>query len=150
MAGGRSILLVEDHAESRAGLAYLLEKRGEVVHQANKLPFGLAAYAFTNSTERATAVADALESGHLGGYAADVFECEDWARPGRPAAIEARLTRPGAPTVLTPHIGSAVMSVRRQIELSAAASIIEVLAGKMPDGATNVATRETAISALIR
>lgn len=96
------------------------------------------------------AVADALESGHLGGYAADVFECEDWARPGRPAAIEARLTRPGAPTVLTPHIGSAVMSVRRQIELSAAASIIEVLAGKMPDGATNVATRETAISALIR
>ena len=27
------------------------------------------------------AVADALESGHLGGYAADVFECEDWARP---------------------------------------------------------------------
>jgi two-component system response regulator HydG len=34
LAGGRSILLVEDHAESRAGLAYLLEKRGEVVHQA--------------------------------------------------------------------------------------------------------------------
>ncbi len=39
---------------------------GEVVHQANKLPFGLAAYAFTNSTERATAVADALESGMVG------------------------------------------------------------------------------------
>jgi DNA-binding NtrC family response regulator len=34
MAGGRSILLVEDHAESRASLAYVLEKRGEVVHQA--------------------------------------------------------------------------------------------------------------------
>ena len=34
MAGGRSILLVEDHAESRAGLARVLEKRGEVVHQA--------------------------------------------------------------------------------------------------------------------
>jgi two-component system response regulator HydG len=33
-AGGRSILLVEDHAESRASLAYVLEKRGEVVHQA--------------------------------------------------------------------------------------------------------------------
>jgi len=32
--GGRSILLVEDHAESRASLAYVLEKRGEVVHQA--------------------------------------------------------------------------------------------------------------------
>ena len=34
VAGGRSILLVEDHAESRASLAYVLEKRGETVHQA--------------------------------------------------------------------------------------------------------------------
>ena len=34
MTRGRSILLVEDHAESRASLAYVLEKRGEVVHQA--------------------------------------------------------------------------------------------------------------------
>jgi two-component system response regulator HydG len=33
MARGRSILLVEDHAESRASLTYVLEKRGEVVHQ---------------------------------------------------------------------------------------------------------------------
>jgi two-component system, NtrC family, response regulator HydG len=34
MSGGRSVMLVEDHAESRASLAYVLEKRGEVVHQA--------------------------------------------------------------------------------------------------------------------
>src|SRR5258708_517928 len=34
MGGGRSILLVEDHEESRASLAYVLEKRGESVHQA--------------------------------------------------------------------------------------------------------------------
>jgi two-component system response regulator HydG len=34
VGGGRSILLVEDHAESRASLAYVLEKRGETVHQA--------------------------------------------------------------------------------------------------------------------
>jgi two-component system response regulator HydG len=34
LAGGRSILLVEDHAESRVSLAYVLEKRGEAVHQA--------------------------------------------------------------------------------------------------------------------
>ncbi|MFX7667030.1 NAD(P)-dependent oxidoreductase, partial [Acinetobacter baumannii] len=89
------------------------------------------------------AVADALESGHLGGYAADVFECEDWARPGRPGAIDARLTRPDARTVLTPHIGSAVMSVRRQIEFSAATSIIEALAGKVPSGAINSRARQT-------
>ncbi len=38
----------------------------EVVECANALPFGLAAYAFTNSTKTATAVADALESGMVG------------------------------------------------------------------------------------
>jgi two-component system response regulator HydG len=43
MAGGRSILLVEDHAESRTSLAYVLEKRGEVVHQAPNGRSALAA-----------------------------------------------------------------------------------------------------------
>jgi phosphonate dehydrogenase len=95
------------------------------------------------------AVADALESGHLAGYAADVFECEDWARPGRPTAVDARLTGAGAQTVLTPHIGSAVMSVRREIELSAATSIIEALAGKVPGGAINGPVRRTGIPANI-
>jgi phosphonate dehydrogenase len=93
------------------------------------------------------AVADALDRGHLGGYAADVFECEDWARAGRPMAIDPRLTRPGARTVLTPHIGSAVTSVRRQIELAAATSIIDALAGKTPAGAVNRPARKAAIAA---
>jgi DNA-binding NtrC family response regulator len=34
VGGGRSILLVEDHGESRASLAYVLEKRGDTVHAA--------------------------------------------------------------------------------------------------------------------
>jgi succinate-semialdehyde dehydrogenase/glutarate-semialdehyde dehydrogenase len=38
----------------------------EVMEKANGLPYGLAAYAFTNSTERANAVSDALESGLVG------------------------------------------------------------------------------------
>jgi succinate-semialdehyde dehydrogenase/glutarate-semialdehyde dehydrogenase len=38
----------------------------DVIRRANKLPFGLAAYAFTGSADRATAVADALESGMVG------------------------------------------------------------------------------------
>jgi two-component system response regulator HydG len=43
VAGGRSILLVEDHAESRASLAYVLEKRGEIVLQAANGRAALAA-----------------------------------------------------------------------------------------------------------
>ncbi len=38
----------------------------EVVTRANSLPFGLAAYAFTNNIKTATAVGDALESGMVG------------------------------------------------------------------------------------
>ncbi len=38
----------------------------EVMEKANGLPFGLAAYAFTGSTERANKVSDALESGLVG------------------------------------------------------------------------------------
>ena len=83
------------------------------------------------------AVADAIERRHLGGYATDVFECEDWARDDRPTAIDPRLTARGAPTVLTPHIGSAVTSVRREIELSAARSIVAALSDQIPPGAIN-------------
>ena len=38
----------------------------EVVEQANRLPYGLAAYAFTGSAKTATAIAEALESGLVG------------------------------------------------------------------------------------
>jgi phosphonate dehydrogenase len=84
------------------------------------------------------AIAEAIARGHLGGYAADVFECEDWARTDRPRAIDARLVSPAARTVLTPHIGSAVIDVRREIEASAARSIIKAIRGETPSGAINV------------
>lgn len=91
-----------------------------------------------------TAVADALDAGRIAGYAADVFECEDWARTDRPSGIDARLTAPNAPTLFTPHIGSAVVEVRRKIELSAAQSIIEALGGNVPTGAVNKPDRPRA------
>jgi phosphonate dehydrogenase len=84
-----------------------------------------------------TAVADAIARGHLAGYAADVFECEDWAIEDRPTRIEPRLTTPSAPTVFTPHIGSGATDVRREIELSAARSILDALACRIPFGAVN-------------
>jgi phosphonate dehydrogenase len=79
-----------------------------------------------------SAVADALASGRLAGYAADVFQCEDWAQADRPSAIDPRLIAPDAPTVLTSHIGSAVTEVRRAIEASAAESIVAALSGREP------------------
>jgi len=82
------------------------------------------------------AVADALESGCLAGYAADVFACEDWALSDRPQVIEPRLLAHPA-TVFTPHLGSAVRSVRLAIEQRAADNIIAVLSGSAPPDAIN-------------
>lgn len=82
-----------------------------------------------------SAVADCLESGHLGGFAADVFEMEDWARPDRPGGINSRLITDDKRTVLTPHIGSAVENVRRQIALCAATNIVQFLRGERPENA---------------
>jgi phosphonate dehydrogenase len=82
------------------------------------------------------AVADALEGARLAGYAADVFAMEDWALPDRPRDVSARL-RESDKTVLTPHLGSAVDRVRREIALQAAESLLQALRGEVPAGAVN-------------
>lgn len=82
------------------------------------------------------AVADALEADRLAGYAADVFSMEDWALPDRPREVSARLLG-SRKTVLTPHLGSAVDRVRREIALQAAASMLQALRGEVPAGAVN-------------
>jgi len=84
------------------------------------------------------AVLAALQTGRLGGYAADVFEMEDWALAQRPRAIDPGLLNHPA-TLFTPHLGSAVIAVRRAIEQRAAANIIDALTGAIPRDALNPA-----------
>jgi len=83
------------------------------------------------------AVALALQDGRLAGYAADVFEMEDWARPDRPARVAPGLLAQAEKTLFTPHLGSAVKAVRLEIELAAARSILQALRGERPQGAIN-------------
>lgn len=82
------------------------------------------------------AVLSALESGRLGGYAADVFEMEDWARQDRPRSIPAGLLA-HPHTLFSPHIGSAVQKVRLAIEMRAAENILQALSGIRPMDAVN-------------
>lgn len=82
------------------------------------------------------AVADALESGHLAGYAADVFAMEDWAVDDRPATIQPRLLRHPR-TLFTPHLGTAVDDVRRHMSLTAAEQARQALVGQRPTYAIN-------------
>ena len=81
MSGGRSILLVEDHAESRASLAYVLEKRGEVAHQAAN---GRAAVALARR-ERLHAVILDLKLPDMDGLS--VLEAVLSEKPGLPAIV---------------------------------------------------------------
>lgn len=83
------------------------------------------------------AVATALNAGKLAGYAADVFEMEDWVRTDRPRGIPLALLGNTTQTLFTPHIGSAVDEVRLQIELEAAKNILQVLNNERPQGAIN-------------
>jgi phosphonate dehydrogenase len=78
------------------------------------------------------AVCDALEEGKLAGYAADVFEMEDWARSDRPLTVSKRLLNLPDRTLFTPHLGSATRTARLEIERRAAQNIIDALTGTKP------------------
>lgn len=82
------------------------------------------------------AVLHSLASGHLGGYAADVFEMEDWARADRPQQIDPALLA-HSNTLFTAHTGSAVSKVRLAIEQRAADNILQALRGERPRDAVN-------------
>jgi phosphonate dehydrogenase len=84
-----------------------------------------------------TAVADALLNDRLGGYAADVFAMEDRSLPDRPPSIPPALLADRDRTLFTPHLGSAIASVRQAIEHEAAENIVDVFQGKRPRGAVN-------------
>lgn len=92
------------------------------------------------------AVVDALASGQLSAYAADVFELEEWTRADRPRAVPQALLDNTAQTLFTPHLGSAVAEVRLEIERQAAANILQALAGEKPSGAINQPARAAALA----
>ena len=74
-----------------------------------------------------SAIAQAINSGHIGGYASDVFEFEDLSIKDRPKKINQELLNLKDKTFFTPHLGSAVDEVRLFIELEAAQNIINFL-----------------------
>jgi phosphonate dehydrogenase len=115
--GTRHLLDDEALATARPGLRIVNAGRGSVVDEA--------------------AVADALAGGRIAGYAADVFEMEDWALDDRPQRIATGLLADGNRTLFTPHLGSGVVDTRRQIEAAAAHNLLAALEGRVPPDAIN-------------
>ena len=62
---------------------------------------------------------------------------EDWALPDRPRSVNARLLAMPDRTFFTPHLGSAVERIRRDIAMQAAMDVVEVLHGRRPPHAIN-------------
>lgn len=83
------------------------------------------------------AVAKALEGGRLGGYAADAFVFEDWARPDRSVNVPDALLAFPERTLFTPHLGSATVDARMMIERCAAENVLAALRGTRPPDAIN-------------
>ena len=91
------------------------------------------------------AIAAALGAGTLGAFASDVFALED-PTPSRPAAIDPALLRERERTVLTPHLGTAVLADRAELARVQARCVLQALRGERPLGAVNdVAPRPTVV-----
>ncbi len=131
----------EDVVSSADFLIPMLPYNRETHHLLNSETLGgIKPGAFLINTGRGSvvdeeAVARLLRSGLLGGYAADVFEFEDWARMDRPRSINPKLVAFKEKTLFTQHLGSAVDRVRKEIALSAAEKILRVFNGESPTGA---------------
>lgn len=89
------------------------------------------------STVDEQAVAAALAAGKLGGYAADVFACEDRLLPDHPREVPARLKEMRDRTVLTPHLGTATWETRRSMAVAVAETTLQALRGERPPGLLN-------------
>jgi len=83
------------------------------------------------------AVSEALSSGKIAGYAADVFEMEDRQYSNRPLQVTVGIVNQADQTLLTPHISTAVKDIRMEIAAYQASNVIEALKGQKPRGAIN-------------
>ncbi|MBU0974037.1 MAG: hydroxyacid dehydrogenase [Proteobacteria bacterium] len=92
------------------------------------------------------AVAKALKEKKIAGYAADVFEMEDTHIVPRPFDVNQGLIDQKSCTVLTPHLGTAVMETRLEIFKRQALCVLQVLKGEKPNGAVNDVPLKPAIT----
>ena len=81
------------------------------------------------------AVAAALATGRLAGYAADVFAAEDRQYADRPRAVPGALLSLRERTVFAPHLGTAVRADRVALARWQAEDVLDALSGRRPRGA---------------
>lgn len=76
------------------------------------------------------AIAHALKTGLISGYAADVFAFEDRLIESHPDDIPAALLNNIEETILTPHLGTGTIEARIDLSISTATGLLAVLRGE--------------------
>ncbi|KAJ5755701.1 hypothetical protein N7533_005244 [Penicillium manginii] len=79
-----------------------------------------------------TALLAALESGHLGGAAIDVFTSEP---PVSDSTASKLIAHPRA--VVTPHLGASTVEAQENVSVDVCQQVLEILAGSLPRSAVN-------------
>ncbi len=82
-------------------------------------------------------IARALKKKRIAGYAADVFEMEDKQFSFCPSSINQYIIDQPGYTVLTPHLGAAILETRIGIAKMQALNVLQALKGEIPSGAVN-------------
>jgi lactate dehydrogenase-like 2-hydroxyacid dehydrogenase len=82
-------------------------------------------------------VAKALEEKKIAGYGADVFEMEDKQFPFSPPYVNQYLIDHPNCTVLTPHLGAAILETRIEMAKMQALNVLQALKGERPVGAVD-------------
>lgn len=124
---------------------------GETFHQISDKELSLMkSTAIVINTARGSvvdeeAIASAIKEKKIAGYAADVFEMEDTQFVTRPSYVHQTLLAQNHCTVLTPHLGTAVMETRIEIFRRQAHCVLQALRGERPSGAVNDVPMKPAI-----
>lgn len=82
-------------------------------------------------------VARAVKEKRIAGYGADVYEMEDEQFSLHPSYVNRYLIDQSDCTVLSPHLGAAVMETRIEIAKTQALNVLQSLRGERPLGAVN-------------
>ncbi len=83
------------------------------------------------------ALGNALDKNIIAGYAADVFQMEEVFSDKHDSYINKSLIAQKERTLFTPHLGTAIVETRIRMAIFQAQAILNLLLGKVPDGAVN-------------
>jgi D-3-phosphoglycerate dehydrogenase / 2-oxoglutarate reductase len=114
LASTRGMMSTEELNQLKKGARILNVARGGIIDEA--------------------ALLTALESGHLGGAAIDVFTSEPPTKEGD-SALSKLISHPKC--IATPHLGASTVEAQENVSIDVCEQVLQILAGELPRSAVN-------------